>query len=158
MEKFLHGVFLFVVSLLAMFFGALTLAAIPSWLWVGADNARLLLYVAPQFVIWGITAWAATVQTDISRLVERVAKDLRRATSQAAQPPRGAAGPARVRPKRSAPPSLAVGERRLDGRPGGWHATCFVFPRERPDMEAAAQRVVAWGEPCAPAAPPGGPR
>lgn len=62
MEKFLHGVFLYFAGLLAMFFGALTLAAILSWLWLGDGNARLLLFAAPQFVTWGIIAWATTVQ------------------------------------------------------------------------------------------------
>ena len=60
MENFWLGVCIYLASVLTMFFGALTLGAILSWLWVGegSSNARLLLFAAPPFVIFGIFTWA----------------------------------------------------------------------------------------------------
>ena len=60
MENFWLGVCLYLAGVLTLLFGALTLGAILSWLWVGAgsSNARLLLFAVPQFVAYGICAWA----------------------------------------------------------------------------------------------------
>lgn len=54
------GVSIYFASVLTLFFGALTLGAILSWLSVGegSSNARLLLFAAPQFVGYGICTWA----------------------------------------------------------------------------------------------------
>lgn len=56
MENFWRGVCLYVASVLTLFFGALTLGAILSWL--SAGDARLLLFAVPQFVANGLCAWA----------------------------------------------------------------------------------------------------
>ncbi len=56
MENFWRGVCLYVASVLTLFFGALTLGAILSWL--SAGDARLLLFAVPQFLANGLCAWA----------------------------------------------------------------------------------------------------
>lgn len=57
---FWWGICIYFAGVLTLFFGALTLGAILSWLWVGegSSNARLLLFAAPQVVIYGIFTWA----------------------------------------------------------------------------------------------------